>query len=86
MADIGAEDGVELRAERKLARIECHGVDRIVGLAAEVKVGHEQVADILRPFDATSRPVVERGRVLIGAADAQPSPWPSSLSVTSLPP
>src|SRR5579875_2129753 len=79
MADVGAEDGVEPGAKGKLARIERHGVDRVVSLAAEIEVGHEQIAYIFGLFDAAARPVVERLRVLIGAADA-----PSLATVVEL--
>src|SRR5262245_20052033 len=60
VADVRAEDRVEPRPERVAARVEGPGVQRVVGLAAEVEARHEAIAHVLGALDPAGRELVER--------------------------
>ena len=58
------------RAPSGFARgVERERGQRVVGLAAEVELPREHVADVLAPFDAARRELVERVGVLVGEAE-----------------
>ena len=63
MADVRAEDGAQARPQRVLARVERPGVDRVVGLAAEIEIGNEALAHVLQRVDAAARELIEHRRI-----------------------
>ena len=63
MADVGTEHHVEPGLERIAFAVKCGRGDRVVRFAAEVKVRHEQVADVLLALDLAAREIVDIGGV-----------------------
>ena len=59
MADVGAEQGVQLGVKRVGLAVEGHDIHPVVRLAAEVEVGGKQVLDVLGCGDAAGRIVVQ---------------------------
>src|SRR5882757_4604125 len=62
MADVGTKERFQLGAVRVYACVEAPGVGRIVGLAAEIEIAREEVADVARLFDATRGVVINYRR------------------------
>ena len=59
MADVRAKQGVDLGPIRIDCGVEGPGVQRVVGLAAEVEIRHEQVADVFGALDPAGREIVQ---------------------------
>src|SRR5262249_3785521 len=67
VADIRAEDSIEMRAIRVGFRAERPGIGRIVRLAAEVEMRNEKIANLLDALDPTGLEIVQRSVVVCGA-------------------
>src|SRR4029450_3575118 len=67
VTDVRAEERVEPRAQRVRLAIEGPGVDRIVGLAAEVEAFDVEIVEVLLAGDLAAGGVVE-GRDAAGGA------------------
>lgn len=59
VADVGAEERVELGAERIGPPVERPGIEPVVGLGAEVEAGHEAIANVLLARDPARGEVVQ---------------------------
>ena len=59
MAQVGTVDNIEPCAECVFARVEGQRGHRIIALAAEEEVRHEQVFDVCAPFHSAERPFVD---------------------------
>ena len=67
VADVGAEDDLELLVEGVGLRVEGPGGLGVVGLDAEEEAGDEALDDVLGPLPVHRLPVVERPGALLAA-------------------